>query len=285
MTSPEPRAGTGCDDDTWPCRAGPADQAVSSTHGAATVAGYKWLQVFAGDEAQLRVLRRWLAALLPGCAARDDVVSVAVELATNAVRWTASGRGGWFTVEITWFAETVRVAVTDGGAPTDPHVIEDPLGEHGRGLLLVRALYTRIGVCGDYRGRLVWADVPWTGDGVTPARPCPGAFEAAIHHDETALAQRFAAIPVWFGRSTLQWWALLGLARGGELVTAPSAQELAEVVDRMLRSGRGRPGRPSRAVDPEAARAGHRAAVPVAPVPPRIKRVGSCAWPARCQPC
>jgi serine/threonine-protein kinase RsbW len=62
-------------------------------------------------------MRRWLASLLPECPAREDVVCVATELGTNAVRHTASGRGAWFAVEVTWHRSVVRVAVADGGAP------------------------------------------------------------------------------------------------------------------------------------------------------------------------
>jgi Bacteriocin-protection, YdeI or OmpD-Associated len=97
----------------------------------------------------------------PDCPARDDVASVATELGSNAIRHTASGRGGWFVVEVAWFRPVVRVAVTDDGAAAGPRVIDDPAGEHGRGLLVVAGLSVRTGVVGDHRGRLVWADVPW----------------------------------------------------------------------------------------------------------------------------
>ncbi len=262
---------------------GSTDHTASARETAAPRAPeFSWRRVFPGDRRQLGELRRWLAELLPRCNARDEVVSVAVELGTNAVKFTSSGRGGRFTVEISWRGETVRVAVADGGAPTEPRVIEDPLSEHGRGLLMVRALSTRVGVCGDHRGRLVWADVPWTGDRAAHEWPCPDAYEAAIHHDETVLAQRFAAVPTWFGRSTLQWWALPGPARSGGLVTAPSARELAALLDRMLGA---RPGRPNSAADPGTARAGDRANVRVAPVPPRIHRVRPGAGRLGAQPC
>jgi len=109
------------------------------------------------------VLRRRLTALLPSCPARDDVIAVANELACNAVRHTLSGQGGRFTVEVTWHGAAVQVAVTDSGAATGPAEIDEPDGEHGRGLLLVRELSLRWDVCGDERGRRVWADVPWTG--------------------------------------------------------------------------------------------------------------------------
>jgi serine/threonine-protein kinase RsbW len=247
---------------------GTTDHGASGPNPAASVPGLKWRHVFPGDERQLGALRRWLAGLLPHCAARDDVVSISVELATNAVKWTASGQGGWFAVEITWYGRVVRVAVADGGAPTGPRLIDDPISEHGRGLLMVRELSARTGVAGDQRGRLVWAEVPWTGEGAVQPGSFPASYEAAIRQDQAALAQRFAGVPVWFGRSTLQWWALPGRAAAGRLLTAPSAHELAEVLDRVLMPRRA----PYLMVagDPGAARAGDRVSVPEAPVPPRI---------------
>jgi hypothetical protein len=125
----------------------------------------RWRRVFPGREAEVRELRHWLGGLLPETRYRDDVITVAVELATNATKWTASRRGGCFTAEITWNGRVVRVAVADGGAPTEPHLVDDPMSDHGRGLLMVRALSARVGVCGDQRGRRVWAEIACTGEG------------------------------------------------------------------------------------------------------------------------
>ena len=181
----------------------------------------RWRRVFPGEEHQLRVLRRWLASLLPECPARDDVTCVASELGANAIRHTASGRGGWFAAEITWYGTMVRVAVADAGAPSGPRLLDDPGSENGRGLIVVRGLSVRSGVCGDRRGRLVWADIPWTEPAPLPAQD---PYEAAIHEGEASLARQFGSTPAWFGRSTLQWWALT--SRRG-LVSAPTAHELA----------------------------------------------------------
>jgi serine/threonine-protein kinase RsbW len=139
-----------------------ASEHVTSPLGPSSTPGarLRWRRVFPGEERQLGLLRRWLTSLLPDCPARDDVVCVATELATNAVRHTASGRGGWFAVEIARHQSVVRVSVTDDGASSAPEVIDDPAGEHGRGLLVVCGLSERTGVCGDHRGRVVWADVP-----------------------------------------------------------------------------------------------------------------------------
>jgi len=72
-----------------------------------------WQRLFRGQQTELRQLRHWLTALLPDTSARDDLVSVAVELGTNAIQHTASGDGGWFTVEVACLGPVIRVAVTD----------------------------------------------------------------------------------------------------------------------------------------------------------------------------
>ena len=121
----------------------------------------RWRLLVQGEERQLAALRRWVSGLLPACPARDDVVMVASELASNAIRHTASGHDGWFSAEITWYGNLVRVAVADCGGPNEPVVIEDPGGESGRGLFLVQQLSAAMGMSGNHHGRLVWADITW----------------------------------------------------------------------------------------------------------------------------
>lgn len=140
--------------------------------------GLRWRRLFPGEERQVAVLRRWLASRLPPCPARDDVIMVASELAANAIKFTVSGRGGWFAVEVTQWGSVVRVAVADSGGLSQPHVIDDPTSEHGRGLLLVRGLSVRMGVCGDHRGRLSWADILWENDGTEPVAVAPDRWGA-----------------------------------------------------------------------------------------------------------
>ena len=264
---------------------GSADQTASTPEWAAASAPeFRWRQVFPGDEPQLGELRRWLARLLPACAARDDVVSVAVELATNAVKFSRSGQGGCFAVEITWYGDALRVAVADSGGPVAPHMIEDPMSDHGRGLVMVRALSLRTGVCGDRRGRLVWADVSWAGDGAASQWSSPDGYAAAIRQDEADLSQRYTGVPIWFGHQTLQWWALLGPAPGNRLLTAPSARELADLLDRAVRTAP----RPRRVLveDPGSAGADEPLRVPSARVPPRLRpRGGARLARLNAQPC
>jgi Histidine kinase-like ATPase domain len=202
--------------------------------------------------------------LLPGCPARDDVASVVSELGTNAVTHTASGRGGWFAVEIAWYPRVVRVAVTDDGAPDGPQMIDDPAAEHGRGLRVVAGLSVRTGVCGDHRGRMLWADVPWSGAAGAETASLQAGFDAAIGAGEAELAGRFGGVPVWFGRSTLQWWALIG----GELVTADSPGELAGLMAGALDRFASRPSAGRDVVSGYAVAGRERTGAPVLRFPP-----------------
>jgi hypothetical protein len=133
-----------------------------------------WRRLFRGEERELRRLRHWLTGLLPDCPARDDLLSVAVELGTNAIQHTASGQGGWFAVEVVWQGPVVRVAVADEGAPSGPCLNDDPMSDCGRGLVIVHALAVRTGISGDAAGRTVWAEIPWS-LGSSPVRSADGS--------------------------------------------------------------------------------------------------------------
>jgi hypothetical protein len=118
-------------------------------------------------------------------------MSVAVELSTNAVRHTASGSGGQFVVEVTWSVQMTRVAVYDDGSRDSPRVSEDLLCEDGRGLLMVNMLSLRMGVGGNARGRVVWADILWTGRDVSSQPKFPAGSASAIREAEADLAYQF----------------------------------------------------------------------------------------------
>jgi anti-sigma regulatory factor (Ser/Thr protein kinase) len=156
----------------------------AGNHGEPQVSALRWRRVFAGDSAQIGMLRRWLECLLPPCSSRDDLVSVAVELGTNAVRHTASGSGGQFMVEVTWRIRMTRVVVYDDGSPNSPRLTEELLCENGRGLLMVNALSVRMGVEGDALGRAVWADIPWTGQDITSQLEILAGFASAAREAE-----------------------------------------------------------------------------------------------------
>jgi serine/threonine-protein kinase RsbW len=196
-----------------------------------------WRRTFPGEPRQLGELRRWIASLLPPRPPRDNVTSVADELASNAIRHTRSGNdGGQFTVEITRHGLLVRVTVTDDGAPSRPQLVDDPDSEHGRGLVVVNALAVRAGVHGDRQGRRVWADIGWDASSPASAMPAPSPAPtparldvAAIRDGQAALGRQFAGIPAWYGRATHAWWALTGAG----LVTASTAAQLAGLLSRL----------------------------------------------------
>jgi anti-sigma regulatory factor (Ser/Thr protein kinase) len=261
------------------------------------------------------------------------VVAITVELAANAVRHTASSEQGFFAVELTWQTRpvTVRVAVADGGARTSPHLTPgtDPLGpgplgiespstgplstgslsldqlgsdqlsEHGRGLRVVRALAERTGVCGDHRGRLVWAEIRWNTDPSAPPE-FPDGYEASLRDIQAVLAARYPEADIWFGRATMQWWALIGRPERGQpearrLLTAESPADLAQLLDvaratSQLAQGRsrGRHGLTGRRAGPRSGRpagqqawAGVRAALTGPPRMPPVTRAVRARFEAR----
>lgn len=168
-----------------------ASDAPGLIAGRAHEPGVRWRRVFPGYERELAVMRHWLRSVLPDCPVRDDVIYIASELSANAVRHTASGRGGCFAVEITCLVAAVRVAVADCGAKAGPRLIEDPVSENGRGLHVVAGLAFRSGVSGDHRGRLVWADVKW-GESEFGGPPEPD--EAVIRADQARLASLLSSL-------------------------------------------------------------------------------------------
>lgn len=202
-------------------------------------AALRWRRIFPGEGGQLHELRQWLKDLLPECGARDDVILVANELAANAVNHTASGCGGQFSVEVTVIGGLLRVTVGDGGGPSAPFIINDPMSEHGRGLRLVHELSVGMGVNGGERGRFVHAVLHWTG-------PFPGEPEGGhggVAHLR-ALQGQFPQVPVWFGLATRRWWALVVTGCEHRLVATGSPGELAEILTAVCRviPARGQPG-------------------------------------------
>jgi anti-sigma regulatory factor (Ser/Thr protein kinase) len=220
----------------------------------------RWRHLFPGAEVQLRELRRWLIALLPDCPPRDDALTVAVELAANAIKHSASGQaGGYFATEVTWYGPVVRIAVADGGGPNEPRLLDQPyrdesdeFDEHGHGLKMVEKLSARTGVIGDAGGRVVWAEVPWPDESASLSAALDYAHQETIATAERTLRGRFGEFLCWFGRETLEWWACpryRGDASTG-LVSARSAADLAELLIR-ARWGRLGPGRtPCQSVPP-----------------------------------
>jgi serine/threonine-protein kinase RsbW len=120
-------------------------------------------RTFRGSPASVPEARRFVGELLAGCPARETLMTCVSELCANAIRHTASGRGGVFIVEVVRPRDGVaRVAVTDDGGSAAPLVRpQDPMAESGRGLAMVAASTSRWGYAEAYPGRTVWAEATW----------------------------------------------------------------------------------------------------------------------------
>lgn len=116
-------------------------------------------RVFAAQPVQIAHARRFIAGVLSGFGAAEDIVLCVCELASNAVLHSCSREpGGQFTVRVSVSpAGRIRAEVVDRGGPWNPEPAQDE--EHGRGLLIVAALATRWGVTGSEAGRSAWLEL------------------------------------------------------------------------------------------------------------------------------
>lgn len=111
----------------------------------------------AGRPASVGSARRLTACALAGCPRADDLVTAVSELAANAVRHSASGEGGTFTVRVRVAPRWARVEVTDSGPALLP-----PGPGSGMGLIIVAGICDRSGAAvGDDGSRTVFAEATW----------------------------------------------------------------------------------------------------------------------------
>lgn len=133
---------------------------------------YRARAVFPGDPAGVRRARDWLGARVSGHPRADDIDLCAAELATNALRHTASA-GSLFAISVEEEQAGTRVTVGDlGTTDTKPEPKPDDLAEaisSGRGLTIVAALSDAWGSDGDVLGRDTWAW--WDRDAAAEALP------------------------------------------------------------------------------------------------------------------
>ncbi|MDA8370907.1 MAG: ATP-binding protein [Nocardiopsaceae bacterium] len=131
-------------------------------------AGRRHAARFGHTPSQVRAARHWVQVITGLPRGEADVLELVLsELVTNALRHTASGQEGRFTVTIAYLDnDAVRLAVGDDGPrhgdePTVPHVRPvDPGLEHGRGLALVERLSRHWGFLGIHGSPLtVWVVV------------------------------------------------------------------------------------------------------------------------------
>ncbi|MFI7135854.1 ATP-binding protein [Nonomuraea sp. NPDC050153] len=123
------------------------------------MSAWRFSRYFLGSAPSVTEARRFVAALLRGWPGVSDAELIVSELATNAIRHSASGRfGGRFLVSVHAHPDRLWIGVLDEGGPSSPRVFRPCLeGEGGRGLLVVASLALDWGVWGDEHGRTVWA--------------------------------------------------------------------------------------------------------------------------------
>ena len=212
----------------------------------------RWCKVFPGQEDQITEAASFVAQLLGSHPDGDGIARCAAELAANAIRHTASGQDGFFATEVTWTGQTVRVAVSDGGAGTVPSAstvtpastvpVTAPDGtrtvggpEHG--LAWLARMSSRWGTEGDYRGRVVWAQFLAStdlagGGAAAVATSAPLTAEQSTAAEAADLAERYKGWHTWFGRWTRQWWAIPKQASAtASLIAEPTAVALARRLD------------------------------------------------------
>jgi anti-sigma regulatory factor (Ser/Thr protein kinase) len=116
-------------------------------------------RVFTAQPMQIAHARRFIAGVLSGFRAADDIVLCVCELASNAVLHSCSREpGGQFMVRVSVSrGGRIRAEVVDRGGPWQTGA--EPDEERGRGLLIVAALATRWGVTGSEAGRSAWLEL------------------------------------------------------------------------------------------------------------------------------
>ena len=118
---------------------------------------------FPGTAAAVGQARRFAAGVIgDDFPALDDVLVLVSEVASNAVKHTASGDGGAFEVAVWITGSWVRVEIGDQGGASEPRLADDGSADAvigGRGLRIVDALAAKWGHAGDELGRVVWFEV------------------------------------------------------------------------------------------------------------------------------
>jgi anti-sigma regulatory factor (Ser/Thr protein kinase) len=119
-------------------------------------------RVFAGSGEQVGLARSFIAQMLGGCPVMEEAVLLTSELVTNAIKHTASGRGGKVIVTVYRGDTRLRVEVRDDGSEQVPVVRPcDEARDSGYGLDLVELMAQSWGHHGGRRCRVVWFMLDW----------------------------------------------------------------------------------------------------------------------------
>jgi anti-sigma regulatory factor (Ser/Thr protein kinase) len=118
------------------------------------------LELAAVDGNSPRRARRWLAWVLEIARVPQDAIDSAVLAASELVTNAAVHAGGRVLVSAQVTETGVQLIVHDDAPATDWHEPEQGLAEHGRGLVLVRALAAELDITTGHDGTTVTALIP-----------------------------------------------------------------------------------------------------------------------------
>ena len=149
----------------------------------------------------------------------------------HAIVHSRSGEaGGQFSVDVDWAPALARIVVGDQGSARAPALSPRsgeavPLGESGRGLLLVDDVADHWGTASRPHRRWVWADIAWQARG-GPLLSAPGGLQAAIASN-AAIRQAFPGSSIWWGHLSRTWWAAVpGSTNAHGVICAPTRDSL-----------------------------------------------------------
>jgi anti-sigma regulatory factor (Ser/Thr protein kinase) len=118
------------------------------------------LEIRTSDAGSPYRARHWLAWLLEIGRVTQDVIDSAVLAASELVTNALMHAGGRVLVSAQVTEAGVRLVVHDDAPATEWHEPEGGLAEHGRGLILVRALATQLDITTGHDGTTVTALIP-----------------------------------------------------------------------------------------------------------------------------
>lgn len=163
---------------------------------------FSWHRTYPGEPAQVGRVREDIAQVFGWCPQAEDLVLVASELVTNAIRHSRSGDGGRFGVTVGLrYGDYLRIEVEDeGGEPAVSGLARaraalDADGSLGKGLAIVEALAGKgnWGVASpaapadgnaqpgqDATGQVTWARIPWPDASKTVGNRCRAETPTAV---------------------------------------------------------------------------------------------------------
>lgn len=169
-----------------------------------------WVMTFDGVPERLADVRERVRQIVGDVDGVDDVVLVASELATNAIRHSASGEpGGSYELQVVALSDAWHVRIGDQGPRRSPNPTDKlDADEAGRGMAVVAGLARSWAVIGNSAGRTVWAEIQYPADDIEAE-----FYEGDVEHvrEEAVLSVAVRALTTDASDSGLRWEKAAGL--------------------------------------------------------------------------